>query len=450
MEVPETRYASSGDVAIAYQVVGDGPFDVVYAPPHISHIEIAWEIPGLAAHFRRLASFCRLIRFDKRGTGMSDRVGSLPTLETRMDDLRAVMDAVGSERAAIIGVSEGASMAILFAATYPDRAWALVLEGAFARTLWAPDYPWGIREEEFERELSEEMQGWGSREHSLEMARELAPSASPEEWEPLAKMIRQGASPGAARDLELMSRQIDVRHALPAIRIPTLVLNRTEEDPFQIASAQHLAENIAHASQIQLPGPDHALFVGDPEGLADQIGAFLAEAWADLPNRSDSTTVLATVLFTDIVGSTEKMAELGDRRWRELLHEHHDTVRRQLARYRGVEMDTAGDGFFARFDGPGRAIQCAKSITGAVASLGIQVRVGLHTGECEIADGKVAGIAVSIGARIASTASPSEVLVSSTVKDLVAGSGLTFHDRGTHELKGVPGDWRLYSVANTT
>jgi class 3 adenylate cyclase len=450
VEVPETRYASSGDVAIAYQVLGEGPFDLVYAPPFISHVELAWEIPSLATHFRRLASFCRLIRFDKRGTGMSDRVGSLPTLETRMDDLRAVMDAVGSERAAIMGVSEGGSMAILFAATYPDRVWALVLEGAFARTLWAPDYAWGIREQEFERELSEEMQGWGTREHSLQIARALAPSATADDWEPLAKMIRQGASPGAARDLELMSRQIDVRHALPAIQVPTLVLNRTQEDPFQVASAQHLAKQIRGSRHFQLPGSDHALFVGDPEGLADDIEAFLAEAWSELPQRSQPSTVLATVLFTDIVGSTEKMAELGDRRWRELLHEHHDAVRRQLARFRGVEMDTAGDGFFARFDGPGRAIECAQAITAAVAQLGIQVRAGLHTGECEVADGKVAGIAVSIGARIASTAKPSEVLVSSTVKDLVAGSELTFNDRGTHDLKGVPGDWRLYSVSTST
>jgi class 3 adenylate cyclase/pimeloyl-ACP methyl ester carboxylesterase len=436
-------------VAIAYQVIGEGRFDLVYAPPFISHVELAWEIPSLARHFRRLASFCRLIRFDKRGTGMSDRVGSLPTLETRMDDLRAVMDAVGSERAAIQGVSEGASMAILFAATYPDRAWALVLEGAFARTLWAPDYTWGMREQDFERELSEEMEGWGTREHSLEIARALAPSASMEDWEPLARMIRQGASPGAARDLELMSRQIDVRHALPAIQVPTLVLNRAGEDPFTVASARHLSEQISQARHVELDGPDHALFVGDPEGLADRIGGFLAEAWDELPHRSEPSTVLATVLFTDIVGSTQKIAELGDRGWRDLLHQHHDAVRRQLARFRGIEMDTAGDGFFARFDGPGRAIQCAQAITTAVSQLGIQVRAGLHTGECEVADGKVAGIAVSIGARIASAAQPSEVLVSSTVKDLLAGSGLTFNDRGAHELKGVPGPWRLYSVANS-
>jgi class 3 adenylate cyclase len=447
LDVPETRYAMSGDVSIAYQVVGDGPFDVVYTPPFVSHVELAWEVPGLAAYFRRLASFCRLIRFDKRGTGMSDRVGALPTLETRMDDLRAVMDAVGSERAALIGVSEGGPMSILFAATYPDRAWALVLEGTYARILWAPDYPWGAREDEFEREIAEDLEGWGTPEHSLRIARALAPSASPADWEPLARMIRLGASPGARRDMDLMAREIDVRHALPAIRIPTLVLNRAEEDPATIASSRHLAEHILGARQVELAGRDHALFVGDPEQLGGEIERFLTEAWHERPERAEPATILATLLFTDIVGSTERMAELGDRRWRELLQEHHGLVRRQLSRFRGVEMDTAGDGFFARFDGPARAIQCAQAITTAVQPLGIRVRAGLHTGECEVADDKVAGIAVSIGARVAAAAEPDEVLVSSTVKDLVAGSGLAFEDRGVRELKGVPGEWRLYSLA---
>jgi class 3 adenylate cyclase len=447
VDVPETRYANSGDVSIAYQVVGDGSFDVVFTPPFVSHVELAWEIPSLAVYYQRLASFCRLIRFDKRGTGMSDRVGSLPSLETRMDDVRAVMDAAGSERAAIIGVSEGGPMAILFAATYPDRAWALVLEGAYARTLWAPDFPWGVHEQQFERELAEETQHWGSHEHSLEIARSLAPSGTDADWQGLARMIRHGASPGAMRDLERMGRDIDVRHALPTIQIPTLVLNRSEEDPFIVASSRHLAETIPGARHIEFPGRDHALFVGNPERLAGEIETFLTEAWGGLPDPRDAWTVLATVLFTDIVGSTEKMAELGDRRWRELLHAHHSTVRRELARFRGVEMDTAGDGFFARFDGPARAIKCAQAITAAVHDLGIQVRAGLHSGECEVADGKVAGIAVSIGARIASLAEPGEVLVSSTVRDLVAGSDLTFDDRGTHHLKGVPSEWRLYAVA---
>ena len=446
VDVPETRYANSGDVSIAYQVLGEGPFDVVLVPPGVSHVELAWEVPGLAGYFRRLAAFCRLIRFDKRGTGMSDRVGSLPTLETRMDDVRAVMDAAGSARAAILGASEGGPMAILFAATYPDRAWALVLEGAYARTLWAPDYPWGIHEQEFERELAEVVQRWGTYEHSLEVARALAPSGTDADWQGLAKMIRHGASPGAMRDLERMGRDIDVRHALPAIQVPTLVLNRTEEAPFTVASSRHLAETIAGARHTMFPGRDHAMFVGDVEGMVGEIETFLNDAWRELPRRTDATTVLATVVFTDIVGSTEKMAALGDRGWRDLLHAHHSAVRRELARFRGVEMDTAGDGFFARFDGPARAIRCAQAITTAVGDLGIQVRAGLHSGECEIADGKVTGIAVSIGARIADLAEPGEVLVSSTVRDLVAGSGLTFDDRGTHHLKGIPSEWRLYAV----
>jgi class 3 adenylate cyclase len=446
VDVPETRYALSGDVSIAYQVVGEGPFDLVYTPPFVSHVELTWDVPSLAAYFRRLASFSRLILFDKRGTGMSDRVGSLPTLETRMDDVRAVMDAAGSERAAIVGVSQGGPMAVLFAATYPNRAWALVLEGTYARIMWAPDYPWGVREEEFERELDEVVRGWGTYEHSLAIARGLAPSGTEADWEPLAKMIRQGASPGARRDLERMDREIDVRHALPAIQIPTLVLNRTDEDPSTIATSRHLAEQIPGARHIEFPGRDHALFVGDPVRVAGVIEEFLTEAWEELPHRADQTTMLATVLFTDIVGSTEKMAELGDRVWRELLSEHHAAVRRQLGRYRGTEMDTTGDGFFARFDGPARAIRCAQAITEGVHNLGLEVRAGLHTGECEITNGKVAGIAVSTGARIAATAGPGEVLVSSTVKDLVAGSGLSFNDRGTHTLKGVPGEWRLYAV----
>ena len=448
MEVPDTRYATSGDVAIAYQVLGEGPFDVVWTPPSVSHVEIVWEVPGLAAFFARMARFCRLILFDKRGTGMSDRVGSAPTLETRMDDLRAVMDAADSERAAIIGVSEGGPMAILFAAAYPTRVWALVLEGSYARTLWAPDYPWGMRDHEFDRDLAEGTQQWGTPEHSMDVARALAPSGTEADRRALAKMMRHGASPGAARDLERMSRDIDVRHALPAIQIPTLVINNAQEDPFIVAGSRHLAEHIPGARHIEFPGSDHALSVTDPERMAGELESFLEDAWQELPRRSETTTVLATVLFTDIVGSTERMAELGDREWRGLLQAHHNLVRRQLARFRGVEMDTAGDGFFARFDGPARAIACAQAITEAVTELGIQVRAGLHSGECEVADGKIAGIAVSIGARITALAQPREVLVSSTVRDLVAGSGLTFTDRGNHQLKGVPGEWHLYAVTD--
>jgi len=443
---PETRYAKSGDVSIAYQVVGEGPFDVVRIPPFVSHVELDWQIPGIAAFQRRLASFCRLIRFDKRGTGMSDRVSGAPTLETRMDDVRAVMDAVGSERAALFGISEGAPMSILFAATYPERTWALVLEGGFARERWAPDYPWGVRDDEYQADEAS-LQGWGTPDHSAGIAQALAPSADEENWQALATMIRLSASPGAAAALAQMNRDIDVRKVLRAIRTPTLVMNRKDESQFIIKGSRYLAENIPGARHVEVPGVDHALFTADPELVIGEIEGFLVEAWKKRTwEEVERDRVLATVLFTDIVGSTAKAAELGDARWRELLGEHHSLIRRQLTRFRGRELDTAGDGFFASFDGPARAIRCACAVTEAVKAVGLEVRAGLHTGECELLDGKVGGIAVHIGARVAKEAAPGEVLVSSTVKDLVAGSGIGFSERGAAELKGVPGEWRLFAV----
>ena len=447
VEQPETRYARSGDVSIAYQVIGDGPFDVVYIPPFVSHVELAWRVPPLAAHFRRLASFCRLIRLDKRGTGMSDRVSGAPTLETRMDDVRAVMDAVGSERAALLGVSEGGAMSILFAATYPERVWALVLVGANARYRWAPDYPWGWEES---ADLDEIRERWASREHALSYARAIAPSLPEPELEAAGELIRQSASPGAAAELMRMNAQIDVRHALPAVRVPTLVVNRDQEGEFAVRGSRYLAEHIPGAVHAEVPGVDHAHFAGDAERSDGAIEDFLRDAWERSSEESEPDRMLATVLFTDIVGSSEKVVTLGDRGWRELLERHHELVRRQLARFRGLEVDTAGDGFFASFDGPARAIRCACAIVEGVRELGMEVRAGLHTGECELANGKVAGIAVHTGARVAGFAQPGEVLVSSTVKDLVAGSGLAFEDRGTHELKGIPGEWRLFAVDRVT
>jgi pimeloyl-ACP methyl ester carboxylesterase/class 3 adenylate cyclase len=443
----ETRYARSGDVSIAYQVTGDGPFDVVFVPGFLSHVELAWDVPAMAAYNRRLASFCRLIRFDKRGTGMSDRVSGVPTLETRMDDVRAVMDATGCERAALIGLSEGGPMSILFAATYPERAWALALCGTFARVRWAPDYPIGASDEEARRDDEEIEQRWGEPDAAIALAREVAPESSDDELQAFATMIRQSASPGAALALNRMNDEIDVRDVLPAIRVPTLVLNREGEHPFIRQGSAYLAQHIAGARYVELPGSSHAPFAGDSESYVRAIEGFLQEAWAEEAlAEPEPDRVLATILFTDIVGSTAKAVELGDARWRELLEQHHATVRRLLLRHRGTELDTAGDGFFASFDGPARGIRCARAITESVRDLGIEVRAGLHTGECERMNSKVGGIAVHIGARVAAEAGPGEVVVSSTVKDLVAGSGIAFHDRGAAELKGVPGEWRLFAV----
>jgi class 3 adenylate cyclase/pimeloyl-ACP methyl ester carboxylesterase len=445
VEVPETRYARSGDVSIAYQVLGDGPYDLVRIPPFVSHVELAWQIPSLAAFNRQLASFSRLITLDKRGTGMSDRVTGAPSLEVRMDDVRAVMDAARSEQAALLGVSEGGAMSVLFAATYPERVWALVLDGSSPRMLWAPDYPWGTSEDDWHRNLEARGRLWGSPEYVATAVENLAGSASDEDKAGLALMIRQSASPGAAVELSRMNMSIDVRHVLPSVRVPTLIVNRVDDSA--APGSRYIAEHIPGARHLELPGSDHAEFVGDCGPFLREVEQFLAEAW-EARTRADSEPdrVLATVLFTDIVDSTARAVELGDARWRELVQAHHGLVRRQLTRYRGTEIDTAGDGFFASFDGPARAIRCACAISEGVRELGIEIRAGLHTGECERIDDKVGGIAVNIGARVASQAGAGEVLVSSTVRDLVAGSGIEFRERGTAELKGVPGEWRLFAV----
>ena len=444
---PETRYARSGDVNIAYQVLGDGPFDLVHVPPFASHVELAWQVDGMATFYRGLAAFSRLILFDKRGQGMSDRVTGAPTLEVRMDDVRAVMDAVGSERAALLGSSEGGPMSILFAATHPSRVWALVLVGSAARELWAPDYPWGAREDDYRRAQEQIEREWGTAEWGAGFADRLAPSADDEGKRALARLLRQSASPGAAAALWRMNRDIDVRHVLSAIRIPTLVLNRIGDLPATVAGSRYLAQHIAGARYVELPGSDHAIHAGDPEPPLREIGGFLSEVWDERGwDEAEPERVLATVLFTDIVDSTAKASELGDARWRELIQAHHKLIRRQLVRFRGDELDTAGDGFFASFDGPARAIRCAYAINEAVEEIGIRVRAGLHTGECERIDHKIGGIAVNIGARVAAQAEPGEVLVSGTVRDLVAGSGIEFRDRGVSALKGVPGEWRLWAV----
>jgi pimeloyl-ACP methyl ester carboxylesterase/class 3 adenylate cyclase len=440
---PETRYAKTADgVHVAYQVVGEGPVDMVFVMGWVTNIEAMWDEPNFARFLDRLASFSRLILFDKRGVGLSDRVPDdrLPDLETRMDDVRAVMDAVGSERAVVFGVSEGGPMSIVFGATYPERTIALVLYGTVADfTARTPAY-----KEDPAAYLTRTEEIWGT----VEMARgEIAGWAAPghEDDEQLvtwlASYMRKGASPAAAMALERMNREINASHALASIHVPTLVIGKTGDLDFRIEQVRETADRIGGAKLVELPGSEHFPWVGDRDAILDEVERFvvdLGEVEAGL-DRS-----LATVLFTDVVASTEKAAELGDRGWKSLVEEHHRLVRGQLARYRGVEIDTAGDGFFATFDGPARAVRCARSIVEAVARLGVEVRAGVHTGEVETIDGKVGGIAVVIGSRVGAAAGASEVLVSQTVKDLVAGSGLAFDDAGEHELKGVPERWRLY------
>jgi pimeloyl-ACP methyl ester carboxylesterase len=449
VETPDTRYAKSGDLNIAYQVSGEGPFDLVFVPGYVTHLEIQWKDP-FGPFLERLSSFCRLIRFDKRGTGMSDPVSGAPTLEARMDDVRAVMDAVGSRRAAFYGLSEGAAMAILFAATYPERTAALVVRSAFPRRMWAPDYPWGRTEEEYEREVERELRVFGPREQAREAVRALG-SFDDEEVEALLEMLRFGSSPGTLSALHRMNKEIDIRHVLPTVRVPTLVLHGAEDEMVPIEVAQYVAARIPTARLVEIPEVGHLALraQGPAERIDAELGRFVTEVWeAGGWDEAEADRVLATVLFTDIVGSTAKAAELGDRGWRELLARHHALIRRELVRFRGAELDVAGDGFFARFDGPARAVRCACSIAAGVRDLGLEVRAGLHTGECELMDGKVGGIAVHIGARVAKEAAPGEVLVSNTVKDLVAGSGIEFYERGAAELKGVPGEWRLFAVGS--
>jgi class 3 adenylate cyclase len=442
MEQPKTRYARSGSVSIAYQVVGDGPRDLVFVSGWVSHLESGWEEPLLARFRRRLASFSRLILFDKRGTGMSDRVpeANLPTLEQRMDDVRAVMDATGSERAALFGQSEGASMAILFAATYPERTTALMTFGGFASRMRHPDYPWAPTSEQRQAFYDLIEHDWGG---EMDMS-ELAPSMAHDDGfrRRLSTYLRLSASPGAALALARMNTEIDVRSILSAIRVPTLILHRIGDLDANVEEGRYIAARIPGAKFVALPGPDHLPWVGDQGEVVDEIEEFLT----GIRPTPEPDRVLATVLFTDVVGSTERLASMGDRAWRDLLEQHHAQVRRELARFRGQEISTTGDGFLATFDGPARAVQCAVAIRDRVREGGLDVRAGLHTGECERMGDNIGGMAVHIGSRVAALADPGEVLASSTVKDLVAGSGIAFEDRGAHALKGVPGEWRIFQV----
>ena len=438
--LPETRYAKSGGVNIAYQVVGSGPRDLVVVPGWVSNIDVFWEEPSFARLLNRLASFSRLIIFDKRGTGLSDRVGDLPSLEVRMDDVRAVMDAAGSPQAALFGYSEGAPMCTLFAATYPQRATALILGGGFARRLAAPDAPWGGTVEQLRAFTEEIERDWGGPVGVEGRAPSMAHDQRYRQW--WARWLRSSASPAAAATLIRMNSEIDIRHVLPAVRVPTLVLHSVNDRVIDVGAGRYMAEHIPGAKLVELSGIDHVPWGDDADRIADEIEDFLTGA----RHSVEVDRVLATVLFTDIVGATEKAASLGDRRWHDLLDGHHALIRGELVHFRGREIDNAGDGFLATFDGPARAVRCACAISDGVRSLGLEIRAGLHTGECELMGDKLGGIAVHTGARVAARAHGGEVLVTSTVKDLVAGSGLSFENRGVQDLKGIPGEWRLFAV----
>src|SRR5687767_4553845 len=441
-DIPETMYARSGDVNIAYQVIGDAPLDLVFVMGWVSHLEYFWREPSFARFLLRLASFARLILFDKRGTGLSDRVpiNELPTLEQRMDDVRAVMDAVGSERAALCGVSEGGPMCSLFAATYPEKTLALIMIGTYAKRIRDADYPWAPTPEHRQQFFDEMRDQWGGPVGLEERAPSVANDPQFRQW--WATYLRMGASPGAALALTQMNAEIDVRQVLPSIRVPTLVIHRREDQCLKVEEGRYVAERIPGARYVELPGRDHLPFVGDQDAILDEVEEFLTGVRHTLePDR-----VLATVLFTHIVGSKEHAQRLGEDRWEALLDRLRAHVRKQIESFRGRDIDMIGDRPLAIFDGPARAIRCASAISKYASRLGVNMRAGLHTGECDMVDGKVGGIAAEIGAQVANKAEPDAVLVSSTVKDLVAGSGIRFEERGTHRLEGVPGEWRLFAV----
>jgi class 3 adenylate cyclase len=438
---PETRYAQSGGVNIAFQVVGGATRDLVLVPGWVSNIEVYWEDPALARFLMRLASFSRLILFDKRGTGLSDRVADMPSLEVRMDDVRAVLDAVGSERAALFGFSEGGPMSALFSATYPKRTTALIMQGSYSRRTRTEDYPWGPTKEEHLAWVERMRRDWGGPVGLDERAPSMANDEQFREW--WSRLLRMSASPSAVTALVTMNGEIDIRHVLPTIRVPTLILHSVGDRALDFRGSVYMAERIPGAKLVELPGADHLPWLSDSNAIVDEMEEFLT----GVRHGPEPDRVLTTVMFTDLVGSTEKAAALGDRRWHDLLDRHHTIVRRHLNRFRGAEVKTTGDGFLAVFDGPARGVRCARAIADEVRTLGIEVRAGLHTGECEvIGDDDYSGLAVHIGARVAALAGPGEVLVSSTVKDLVAGSGLLFKDCGSRSLKGVPGEWRIFSL----
>lgn len=442
--LPATKYARNGAVHLAYQVVGDGPLDLVLVESWVHHVEAFWEVPELARQRRRLAAIGRLILFDRRGTGLSDPVGlgDLPDLETQVADILAVMDAAGSTQAAVVGVADGGSLAILLAASHPERCRALVLFNSAARLAVDHDYPWGAPESELLEMVRRQSESWS--EADADYMAQLAPSRAddPRFMEQLARYARVAVSPGAVAHYYGQSVQTDVRDLLALVRAPTLVLQRRDSRIARHELGQYLADHIPDARWVELEGADHLWFTGNADEMVDEIDEFLTGTRAS----SDPDRRLATVLFTDIVGSTARAAELGDTRWRALLDSHDAIVRQQIARFGGTEIGTTGDGFLSTFDGPGRAIRCARAIGEDLAAVGLEIRAGVHVGEVEVRGEQIGGLTVHIGARVAAVGDRGEVVVSGTVKDLMAGSGLTFRDHGEHELKGVPGTWRLYTV----
>ena len=442
MDVPETKYTQSGDVSVAYQVVGNGPLDLVMVPGFVSHLEYSWEDPSFNRFLRKLASFSRLILFDKRGTGLSDRISDQPTLEERMDDVRAVMDAVGSERANIFGISSGGPMSVLFASTYPDRTSSLVLYGSVVKGDSTPDFPWGLKknDEQYKELLEKWRREWGGPCGIETRSPSKASDETYRHW--WAKFLRLSASPSAAIKIFEMNAAIDVRDILPTIHVPTLVLHRVDDRMVTVEHGRYHAEHIPDAKYVELDGEDHTLWVGDTDSIANEIQAFVTGE----PSPIEVDRVLATVLFTDIVDSTKRAAEMGDGRWKEVLDTHNAVMLREIDRFRGRAIRSTGDGYLAVFDGPGRALQCGEVVSHELGQMGIEIRAGVHTGEIDLMGEDVGGIAVHIAARVLAEAAPNELWVSRTVKDLVFGSTFSFVERGTYALKGVPGEWSLFSV----
>jgi class 3 adenylate cyclase len=440
MQPGPTHYAKSGEYHLAYSITGDGPLDILYVPTWLSQIEHLWESPKVNHFFERSAHLGRLIMFDRRGSGMSDPIQGAPTLEEQMDDVNAVLDAAGSERAVVLAALEGGPMACLYAATHPDRTQSLILYSAWARVVQSEDIPWANPPEEREKLMEFLVETWGTGARLQGLAPSMADDPEFLAW--YARLERLAASPQQIAKLQQLIGEYDVRDVLPSIRVPTLVMHRRDDSLIDPRHSQYLAERIPGAKLVMLEGSDNLMVAGDSDAILDEIEEFLTGTRQVRP----PDRVLATVMFTDIVDSTRRASELGDRRWRDLLERHDELVRSKLDYWSGREIKTTGDGFLATFDGPARAIHCAKAIAYDINSLGVAIRAGLHTGECEMRGDDVAGMAVHIGARVGSLAGPGEVLVSSTVKDLVVGSGIDFADQGEHELKGVPGGWRVYRV----